>query len=100
MKKKMYPHFALSVAGHGFISTKKEEKTESIHREQLRQSTLDSNLTQARIHSLSWTEIDTYARVTQLQWLQDKLALSKAVLEEQEVHFAGISHRARTSTFY
>ena len=38
------------------------------------------------------TEVNTYTRVTQIQWLQDKLALSKAVLEEQRAHFAGIPH--------
>ncbi len=38
------------------------------------------------------TEVNTYTRVTQIQWLQDKLALSQAVLEEQQAHFAGIPH--------
>ncbi len=38
------------------------------------------------------TEVNKYARVTQIQWLQDKLALSKAVLEEQQAHFAGVPH--------
>jgi hypothetical protein len=36
------------------------------------------------------TEVNMYTRVTQLQWLKDKLALSKAVIEEQQ--FAEISH--------
>ncbi len=36
------------------------------------------------------TELNTYARITQSQWLQDRLALSKAVLEEQQAHFAGM----------
>ncbi len=39
----MYPDFAHSFAGHGFISTKKEQKTENIRCGQLRQSTLDSS---------------------------------------------------------
>jgi hypothetical protein len=49
--KRMYPDFAHSLGGHGFISTKKEEKTGNIRSGQWRQSTLDSNLTQARNHS-------------------------------------------------
>ncbi len=36
------------------------------------------------------TEVNTFTRVTQIQWLQDKVALSKAVLEEQQAHFAGM----------
>ncbi len=51
--KKMYPDFAHSVAGHGFILTKKEEKTVNIRCKEWRQSTSDSKLTQARINSLS-----------------------------------------------
>ncbi len=39
------------------------------------------------------TEVNTYTRATQIRLLQDKLALSKAVLEEQPAHFAGISLR-------
>jgi hypothetical protein len=39
------------------------------------------------------TEANTYTRVTQHQWLMDKLDLSKAVLEEQQANLAGISHR-------
>ena len=39
------------------------------------------------------TEVNTYTRVTQIQWLQDKLALSTAVLQEQQAYFAGIPHR-------
>ncbi len=38
------------------------------------------------------TDLNTYTQVTQVQWLQDKLAFSKAVLEEQQAQFAGISH--------
>ena len=39
------------------------------------------------------TEVNTYTRVTQIQWLQDTLALSTTVLEEQQAYFAGIPHR-------
>ena len=38
------------------------------------------------------TEANTYTRVTQHQWLMEKLDLSKAVLEEQQANLAGISH--------
>jgi hypothetical protein len=38
------------------------------------------------------TEKDSYARVTQKQWLMDKLDLTKAVFEEQQAHFAGVTH--------
>jgi hypothetical protein len=48
--KKMYPDFAFGCRAWVYLK-KKEERTESIHSEQLRQSTLDSNLTQACIHS-------------------------------------------------
>ena len=48
------------------------------------------------------TEVNTYALVTQIQWLQDKLAWSKPVLEEQQPHFCWNtpSHTQRTSNFY
>ena len=36
---------------------------------------------------------DTFTRVTQAQWLIDKLALTAAVAEEQQAFFAGASHR-------
>ena len=39
------------------------------------------------------TEVNTFTRITQIQWLQDKLALSKAVLDEQVTYLAEISHR-------
>ena len=39
------------------------------------------------------TEKDTYTRVTQKQWLMDKLDLTKAVFEEQQANFAGTTHR-------
>ena len=38
------------------------------------------------------TEVNTFTRITQIQWLQDKLALSKAVLNEQVAYLAGTSH--------
>ena len=40
------------------------------------------------------TEANTYTRVTQRQWLMDKLDLEKARVEEIQAHFAGVSHRA------
>ena len=39
------------------------------------------------------TEPNTYTRVTQRQWLMDKLDLEKERIEEVEAHFAGVSHR-------
>ena len=39
------------------------------------------------------TKVNSYTLVTQIQWLQDKLALSTAVLEEQQAYFAGIPYR-------
>ena len=39
------------------------------------------------------TEVTTFTRITQIQWLQDKLAPSKAVLDEQVAYLAEISHR-------
>ena len=38
------------------------------------------------------TEVNTFTRVTQIQWLQDKFALTISVLEEQQAYIAGISH--------
>ena len=38
------------------------------------------------------TEVNTYTRVTQIQWLHDKLALLKAVLKEQQAYLTAISH--------
>ncbi len=38
------------------------------------------------------TEVNTFTRVTQIQWLKDKLALLKAVLIEQVVYLAVTSH--------
>ncbi len=38
------------------------------------------------------TEVNTVTRVTQIPWLQDKLALSKAVLDKQVAYLAGTSH--------
>jgi hypothetical protein len=35
---------------------------------------------------------NTYTRVTQLKWLQDKLALSKAFMDEHQANFAGATH--------
>ena len=40
------------------------------------------------------TETNSFTRVTQLKWLRDKMALSKAVIDEQIANIAGISHRA------
>jgi len=40
------------------------------------------------------TETNSFTQVTQLKWLRDKMALSKAVLDEQIANIAGISHRA------
>ena len=39
------------------------------------------------------TETNSFTRVTQLKWIQDKLALANTVIEEQTAYFAGISHR-------
>ena len=39
------------------------------------------------------TETNSFTRVNQLKWLQDKLALSNAVIDEQTAYIAGISHR-------
>jgi hypothetical protein len=39
------------------------------------------------------TEVNTYTRVTQRQWLLDKLSLEAARAEELQANFAGISHR-------
>jgi hypothetical protein len=39
------------------------------------------------------TELNTSSRVTQIQLVQDKLALSKGVLDEQVAYLAGTSHR-------
>ena len=44
------------------------------------------------------TETNSFTRVTQLKWLQDKMALSKAVLDEQIAYIAGISHRSDRTT--
>ena len=38
------------------------------------------------------TENNSYTRVTQKQWLMDKLDLTKAVFEEQQANFAGVTH--------
>ncbi len=38
------------------------------------------------------TEVNTYTRVTQRQWLVDKLSLEAAKAEELQANFAGISH--------
>ncbi len=38
------------------------------------------------------TEINTYTRVTQRQWLLEKLSLEAAKVEELQANFAGISH--------
>ncbi len=38
------------------------------------------------------TEVSTYTRVTQRQWLLDKLNLEAARAEELQANFAGISH--------
>ena len=37
-------------------------------------------------------ETNSFTRVTQLKWLQDKIALPNAVLDEQVAYIAGISH--------
>ena len=39
-----------------------------------------------------YMEVNTFTQVTQVQWLQDKLALTNAILEEQQAYIAGISH--------
>ncbi len=39
------------------------------------------------------TEFNTYTRVTQRQWLLDKLSLEAARAEELQAKFAGISYR-------
>jgi hypothetical protein len=39
------------------------------------------------------TETNSFTRVTQLKWIQDKLALANTVIEEQTAYIAGISHR-------
>ena len=39
------------------------------------------------------TENNSYTRVTQKQWLMDKLDLTKAIFEEQQANFAGVTHR-------
>ena len=39
------------------------------------------------------TDTNSFTRVTQPKWLQDKVALSNAVLDEQIAYIAGISHR-------
>jgi hypothetical protein len=36
------------------------------------------------------TETNSFTRVNQLKWLQDKLALSNAVIDEQTAYIAGI----------
>jgi hypothetical protein len=35
---------------------------------------------------------NTYTWVTQLKWFQDKLALSKAIMDEHQANFAGTTH--------
>ena len=37
------------------------------------------------------TENNSYTRVTQKQWLMDKLDLTKAIFEEQQANFAGVT---------
>ena len=39
------------------------------------------------------TETNSFTRVTQNKWIQDKLALANTVIEEQSAYIAGISHR-------
>ena len=39
------------------------------------------------------TENNSYTRVTQSQWLMDKQDLTKAVFDEQQANFAGVTHR-------
>jgi len=39
------------------------------------------------------TETNSFTRVTQNKWIQDKLALINTIAEEQSAYIAGISHR-------